>query len=230
MSIPFSTVPLRTVILVLVCCVLVSGAQAGAQRFGWAQETRLTVATPAGPVSARAVHEINATFYAESPPFATITQIEYTVQGGPLMLEIAPDAWIFGIIRNTEFFESAYAELSPRQIFLDTLSSQGEGDPRPVDPALFGALPGLVFFRFADPADPNSAELVDLGDLAALYGPGHTLVGVTTRPTLQAASTGGRLHNILPWLATYDDWITLPRPGARALQIAPFEFVAGVKR
>jgi hypothetical protein len=57
-----------------------------------------------------------------------------------------------------------------------------------------------LLVTFTDLADPKTVRRIDPGNLAASFGPGYVLKAITLEITDEKTS-GGRIENILRWLA-----------------------------
>lgn len=180
---------------------------------GFHEKLTLTVSTPKGQKSASAVATIEVTsefgiVYDALSGLTNGSTGSSKILGNAVALEVSPGRWLFALVvrengssvyplglhgfydpskgiplknRRTETLQAALFESPPgTQIDL----------PRHVWPALV---------TFTDLADPLTMQLVNPDDLAARFGPGFSLAGLSLSLD-DSPSDSKLLHNLLPWL------------------------------
>ncbi|MBL9062972.1 hypothetical protein [Tabrizicola sp.] len=185
-------------------------------RYAWRQKLTVTVATPAGEVSASSVSAVS---WRKQWIRWDGMGWYYDLTGEAVVVEVAPGRFLFALLKGagtTEYMGSvAGASIAGR-----------EG--RAIDGALFdevrdkrdraagvitvpeGQYPMLV--TFGEIADPASVKLVDPGDLAASFGPGVRLTTVVVEVTDEAV-TEGVVEGPLGWLGPYPEPALGPATG-----------------
>jgi hypothetical protein len=177
----------------------------------WHQKLTLSIDTPTGPVTASTVQAIRWTgltgFAREAVAAQQGSSGDFKITGEAAVIELAPDRYLFALLRGTGGFVGnpgenlAYALLeqrgeggyvgTPETVAL--VAALPPGEPLPLPPE---AWPMLV--TFTDITDPASVVQVDATNLAATFGPGYALTGVTVEVT-EDAVTVGAVEAVLGW-------------------------------
>ncbi len=187
------------------------------------EKLTLTVSTPNGQKSASAVTAISSTrefgvVYSALSGLTNGGTGSSKAWANAVALEIAPDRWLFTLVVQEDG-----ASIHP-------LGSHGFYDPAKGIPlknhrnetlqaALLENPPGTqidlprhvwpALVTFTDLADPLSMQLVNPDDLAASFGPGFSLAGLSLS-LADAPSDSKLLHKLLPWLCTKHDNMMTP--------------------
>lgn len=176
--------------------------------YSWHQKLTITVETPAGEVSGSSVSAVS---WRKQWIQTDGMGWDYDLTGEAVVVEVTPGQFLFALLKGaetTEYMGSvAGASIAGR-----------EG--RVIDGALFDEVrdkrdraAGVItvpevqyplLVTFGDIADPASVRLVDLGDLAASFGPGVRLKAVTLEVTDEAV-TEGTVDGVLGWIVGYQD-------------------------
>jgi hypothetical protein len=178
----------------------------------WHQKLTLTIDTPTGPVTASTVQAIRWTgltgFAREAVSAQQGSSGGFKITGEAAVIELAPGRYLFALLTGTSGFVGnpgenlAYAVIVQRGQggYVGTPETIGHvrdlnpGEPLPLPPE---AWPMLV--TFADITDPASVAQVDATNLAATFGAGFALTGVTVEVTEEAV-TEGVVRGLLGWL------------------------------
>jgi hypothetical protein len=181
----------------------------------WHQKLTLAIETPSGPVTASTVQAVRWTGLTGFARAAVSAQQGssggFKITGEAAVVELAPGRYLFALLRGTGGFVGnpgenlAYAVIvqrgqggyvgTPETIGHLRDLNPGEALPLPPD-----AWPMLV--TFADLTDPASVAQVDATNLAATFGAGYALTGVTVEVTEEPV-TEGVLRGVLGWLCDY---------------------------
>jgi hypothetical protein len=182
--------------------------------FSWHQRLTVTVDTPAGPVSGSSVTEVWRSYYHGIKLLPDQSRIGGGFRGEAVVVEVRPGRYLFALLYG-DFDGSSRGDAAnwlgttyrlrsdiPNSMTYWDLRGIARGEPRnmptPVTPE---AMPLLV--TFDDLADPLSIRLVDPADLAATFGAGVELAGVTLELT-DAPVTYTGVQELLPWLPTVE--------------------------
>ena len=196
------TVRISTALVVAVWAI---GLAACSERLPtYRYEVQVQVDTPAGRRVGSAVTEVRSRINAGVPgPEAGGPRSELTSEAVPLQL---PNGrWLFALIQadiESKSFEpfirpeklGVGAERFAREVQIIASSTLQATVPRAQYP---------VFVTFGDLKDSNSVVEVDPANLAAVFGPGYRLAGITVRTTTSTPSH--RIRSILTWLSDYPE-------------------------
>lgn len=202
---------------------------------------RLTVAvdTPAGPRNGSGVLEVRAR--NEWSPLPDMADRSWQVTGEAVAVDLPGGRALFALLKTHAHFEDMIG-LSMNTLHSDfrgtgydvvgELSRRGGGEPVPVAPSDY---PLLV--TFANLNDPTSVTLVDPANLAALFGPGTALRGITVQLTDDPETRG--IEKRLGWLPQQRgalqkiplaDRPPIGTPLPLAAQLTETDFVKGTAR
>lgn len=176
-------------LLPLVLILALSGCS---QKWSWHQRLTLVVETPSGPMSASSVTRRSLRFTDGwfVPPEARGAASSYS--GEAVVLEVAPGRYLFALLGAPNPFEVFFPGAAPVEVApqLETLRETREVPRR--------QYPMLV--TFDDVADPTTVARVDPDNLAASFGPGVTLRGMTLEITDDPV-TEGVVEGVLGWFS-----------------------------
>jgi hypothetical protein len=207
----------RTVISILLCLSALCLGGCG-KSYEWNQKLTVTVETPSGDVSGSAVTAIswNKNFFSGGWGGAAWHS---QVKGEAVVVDLGGGRMLFALLSHSG--SSDYIANLATRLVMDTTkrawSTQAFAGvrnlPKPaqVPPKLY---PLLV--TFADINDPKTVTKLDPANLAAAFGPGYALKGVTLEITDEAVTTGA-VEKVLEWLGPYPEAPVLPN-------IAPTDF------
>lgn len=178
-------------LLPLVLILALSGCS---QKWSWHQRLSLVVDTPAGPISASSVTRRSLRFTDGwfVPPEARGAASSYS--GEAVVLEVAPGRYLFALLGAPNPFEVFFPREAPVEVApqLEALR-ETRAVPRRQYPTLV---------TFGDVADPTTVARVDPDDLAASFGPGVALRGMTLEITDDPV-TKGVVEGVLGWWCDY---------------------------
>lgn len=198
---------------------------------------RLAVAvdTPEGPRTGSGVLEVRAS--NEWSPLPDMADRSWEVRGEAVAVDLPGGRTLFALLKTDAHFEDMMG-LSMNTLHPDfrgtgynvvgvagELSRRWGGEPVAVAPADY---PLLV--TFGDLDDPASVRLVEPGDLAAQFGSGTALRGITAELTDAAVTRG--IDERLGWLGKHpeprldNDFMPTPNP-TFAQQIRHGDFARG---
>lgn len=200
-------------------------AGCNSEDYTWKQAISLVVDTPSGPVNSTTVQWVEVKLY-DKALFASSTQRKYDAGGGPIVLDMGDGELLFGILKLAQLAEYLYRDLGSMRTVYETLDGTGLIEPRLIEFQYSNIKSKIIFFRFKDINDPASAELVDITDLAAIFGDGYALSSASLSIT-DAPIDADKLATILPWLATYDDAIMLDSIDKEPRFLDRFSITAG---
>ena len=167
----------------------------------WNQRYVVTLDTPEGRRSYEGTIEIDFVNRRNRPALGSGSPTSVSKRGEAVPIPMGEGRWMFALLPDVTWADlvaiaqnhawergerpgaAEAVQLLPRYL----------NDPQPV---LKQFRP--KFITFPDLADPMSIELVDADDLAATFGEGYALVGVTEYTNRQPES--GRLFEVLPWM------------------------------
>lgn len=188
-------------LLPLVLILALSGCS---QKWSWHQRLSLVVETPAGPISASSVTRRSLRFTDGwfVPPEARGAASSYS--GEAVVLEVAPGRYLFALLGAPNPFEVFFPREAPVEVApqLEALR-EVRAVPRRQYPTLV---------TFGDVADPTTVARVDPDDLAASFGPGVALRGMTLEITDDPV-TKGVVEGVLGWLGPYPEPRLMPGDG-----------------
>jgi hypothetical protein len=182
------------------------------QPFEWNQKLTVAVDTPEGPKSGSAVTNIKVSVGKQWPSGAGLVS---KTTGEAVMVEVASGRYLFALLdadATAGLAEAVWRGVLPKEQFDEPAKRyealQNLRASRAVPEQIY---PMLV--TFGDLKDPRSVQLVDAKNLAASFGPGVTLKGLTLEITDEAV-TKGEVGKVLGWLAEpnpiFIDWTKYP--------------------
>ena len=197
--------------------------------YNWNQKLTLQIDTPNGPVNASSITRMGVEYYPGGLPLAG-TERSYHLTGEAVAADLGDGRYLFALLPGNEMAEHAYWDFFgdgvSRGALLAHVRDQVGQPPRPV-PADF--VPLLV--TFDDLSDPASVKRVDPADLAATFGAGYALKGITLAIT-DAPVTEGVVEGVLGWLGevgrTQANLIGKPKSGLVSDQPDPELYMISV--
>lgn len=198
-------------VLFVVGCVTFR-ALIGGSTVSWNQRLTVIVDTPAGEMRGASVVEITdtETMGALVPPEARGVSSE--VRGEAVAVEVLPGRWLFALLSGATGSKGDADQLAYYAFRLGESREPGDDSYRayvrnlraqPLDtpaPIPSKAYPLLV--TFDDLAQPLTVREVDPANLAATFGEGVNLQGMTLEVTADKV-TKGVVDGILPWICRY---------------------------
>lgn len=194
----------------------------GGQTVSWRQRLTVIVDTPNGEVRGASVTEITNTETMGALLPMESRGVHSVVRGEAVAVEVLPGRWLFALLSGdddalgqadqliyTTFRLGANLNVSVRtyEALMADLRSKPLDTPAPVPAESY---PLLV--TFDDIAKPETVREVDPADMAATFGPGVTLKGVTLEVTDEEV-TGSDLRKLLGWLGPYPEPALGPATG-----------------
>lgn len=184
----------------------------GGNNTSWHQRLTVIIDTPNGKVSGASVVEITKTNTSGTlvPPEAR--GMHGTVRGEAVAIEVLPRRWLFALLSGDgdstgdagQLVYSAFQLGKDRKSGIPTAeSNMADLRARPLDtpvPIPTKAYPLLV--TFDNVSKPETVREVDPTNLAATFGPGVTLSGMTLEITEEAV-TAEKLEDLLTWLCDH---------------------------
>ena len=194
-------------VLALVAALILSGC---VEDEHWNQKLTLIVQTPNGEITGSVVQRIDwegvSGLYAEATKSNEGAKTKMSVTGEALALEIAPGRWLFALLKGDQGWKGepgtnfGYAVGVPKGHFARSQEAVGDILALPKDTPVTlprEAWPMLV--TFDEVAKPETVRRVDPNDVAATFGSGVELKGVTLEVTVMPV-TEGRIEGLLSWL------------------------------
>ena len=184
----------------------------GGSTVSWNQRLTVIVDTPAGKVRDHSVVEITKTETLGPLVLPEARGVSSEVRGEAVAVEVLPGRWLFALLSGAagskgdadqlayhafRLGESREPGVDSYRAYVRDLRAQPLDTPAPIPPE---AYPLLV--TFDDLAQPQTVREVDPTDLAATFGPGVTLQGMTLEITRYGISKG-KMEEILPWICDY---------------------------
>ncbi len=174
----------------------------GFKSWDWHQKLVLEVNTPHGLVSGGSTVALHVSLDPKWLP-TNGGDGHSRASGEASFVEVAPGKYLFALLRSQDETDRA----------LFSFFSKGTGLTDRSE-ALFGELerasgtasvshsmyPTLV--TFDDPSDPKSVRQVGPNNLAATFGSGVSLKGITLEITKERV-TDGKIESVLPWIPAY---------------------------
>lgn len=179
-------------LLRLLALPLLVFALAGCANYSWHQKLTLLIETPSGEITGTSVVEAGwqGPIKRLAPELDTGNS---SLTGEAMAVEVRPGRWLFVLLRGQESL--LYALLNNGGGMEETAPAiLAQRDPLPVRPDLY---PLMV--TFDDIHDPKTVRRVDPADLAATFGPGVSLKGLTIAVTDEPV-TKGKAQGVLGWL------------------------------
>ncbi len=218
--------------------VALFGLSACGEKHTWRQKTILEVETPNGIVTGGSVNEMTVDWFGGLELWINSSAVIARTRGEASFVEVAPNQYLFALLRDGEAFETAEVfreagdnkETRPITARLEKLRER-----RTVQPSLY---PMLV--TFTDSNDPKTVQLVDPENLAATFGEGIELKGISVEITDEKV-TEGAVERVLGWWNSHKGRLRPPElrlgPGLHPLNlvhpeelISHSEFVRGQQK
>lgn len=201
-------------VLVVIAALGLSGFIAvrmliGGSSVSWHQRLTVIVDTPNGEVRGAAVVEITKTETMGPLVPMEARGVHGDVRGEAVAVEVLPGRWLFALLSDDVHYKGEAGQLvysafrlgMNRDVTERTYeNSMADLWAQPLDtpaPVPADAFPLLV--TFDDISRPETVAQVDPANLAAIFGPGVSLTGMTLEVT-EAAVTEGRVEEVLRWL------------------------------
>ena len=207
----------------------------GGSSVSWHQRLTVIVDTPNGEVRGASVVEITNTETMGPLVPMEARGVHGDVRGEAVAVEVLPGRWLFALLSDDVHYKgdagqlvySAFRLGMDREVTERTyknnmadLLAQPLDRPAPVPP---DAYPLLV--TFDDITLPETVAQVDPDNLAASFGPGVVLKGMTLEVT-EAAVTEGRVDGVLGWFYSPEYWTN---PGWANLPVFVKDVIMGLK-
>lgn len=195
----------RTISIVVALALaawLFGGRLLGFKSWDWHQKLVLEVNTPHGLVSGGSTVALHVSIDPKWLP-SNGGGGHNRVVGEASFVQVAPGKYLVALLRSQDETDRALYSFFQEGVGLTDQSENlfnklelGHGSAA-VPHSLY---PTLV--TFDDPSDPKSVKKVDPYNLAATFGPGVSLQGITLEITKEPV-TDGKIATVLPWLAEY---------------------------
>ena len=184
----------------------------GGSTTSWNQRLTVIVDTPAGEVRGSSVVKISNTETMGPLVLMEARGVRSKTRGEAVALEVLPGRWLFALLSGDDDGKGNAGQLayhavrhgethnpSDRNYEADMrdLRAQLRDTPAPIPPE---AYPVLV--TFDDITKPETVREVDPSNLAATFGEGVRLRGMTLEVTADRVSKGA-VEDILPWICRY---------------------------
>lgn len=184
----------------------------GGSTTSWNQRLTVIVDTPTGEVRGSSVVKISNTETMGPLVLPEARGVSSEVRGEAVALEVLPGRWLFALLSGGDVSKGDAGQLvyytfrlGEGRSYLERdywsnmqdLRAQPRDTPAPIPPE---AYPLLV--TFDDITKPETVRKVDPSNLAATFGPGVALRGMTLEVTADRVSKGV-VDGILPWICRY---------------------------
>lgn len=184
----------------------------GGSTTSWNQRLTVIVDTPAGEVRGSSVVKIVVTETMGVLVPMEARGARSDIRGEAVALEVLPGRWLFALLSGDDDGKGNAGQLvyhavrlgetrnsSDRnyEAIMRDLRAQLRDTPAPIPPE---AYPLLV--TFDDITRPDTVREVDPSNLAATFGEGVSLRGMTLEVTADRVSKGA-MESILPWICRY---------------------------
>lgn len=166
----------------------------------WHQRLVLEVDTPHGFVSGGSVIAVRAGRGPKWLPGEGRGGMGTSARGEASFVEVAPGKYLFAVLHGNREAELALVLFFPEPAPDTFERARRLEDMRGIREVPRERFPRLV--TFDDINDPATAREVDPADLAATFGSGVALRGITLELTGEAV-TRGRIDRLMPWLSKY---------------------------
>ncbi|MGE0502820.1 MAG: hypothetical protein AB7I79_16875 [Rhizobiaceae bacterium] len=161
--------------------------------YEWHQKLTVTVETPLGQRSGSGIAKIVALF-GRLP--ASSSEVEYRITGEATVVEMSPGQYLFALLDegSKELAAATWRGELPtgRHHWLPRIPDLK--GPKDVPQARY---PMLV--TFTDLGNPKTVRRLNPADLAATFGPGYALKGITLEITDEPVTVGA-VESVLGWL------------------------------
>lgn len=181
------------------------------ENWSWHQRLSLVVDTPSGPQTAANVVACEARRLGGALVLPDARGFSVGCTGEAVVLEVAPGRYLFALLGAPNPFEVFFPREAPVEVApqLEALR-EVRAVPRRQYPTLV---------TFGDVADPTTVARVDPDDLAASFGPGVALRGMTLEITDDPV-TGGVVEGVLGWLSWPRERLLAAGGGRNPVQIS----------
>jgi hypothetical protein len=161
----------------------------------WRQKTTIEVETPTGLIVGSSVTEGKVSWFRGFNQMMSASALSARERGEAAFVEVAPGKYLFalslGLALDRAYKVFRVSEKEDFETFTARVADIRE--TRPVPPSLYPQ-----FVTFTDISDPASVKLVDPSNLAAAFGPGFALKGMTLEITDEKV-TEGAVERVLTW-------------------------------
>lgn len=168
--------------------------------YGWHQKLSVQIQTPAGPVSASSVQAMEALFFPDGLALSG-NEVDYDLTGEAVVADLGQGRYLFVLMGPDYLARRSFGDLRVKSDdlgdFFRKIERQAGKVLRDVPHKYW---PQMV--TFDDIADPATVREVDPDDLAASFGGGYALQGLSVAITDEPV-TEGRVEEVLGWLARY---------------------------
>ncbi|GGO34759.1 hypothetical protein GCM10010991_26040 [Gemmobacter aquaticus] len=194
----------------------------GGSTTSWNQRLTVIVDTPAGEVRGSSVVKISKTETMGPLVLMEARGVSSKTRGEAVALEVLPGRWLFALLSGDDdgkgnagqlvyhaFRLGEGRELGTRSYRsnMHDLRAQPRDTPAPIPPE---AYPVLV--TFDDITKPETVRKVDPSNLAATFGEGVRLRGMTLEVTRDGV-TEGKLEGLLKWIRRHPEPHLMPGDG-----------------
>lgn len=167
----------------------------GGQTVSWHQRLTVTIQTPAGEVSGSSVTAVKLTSFMGSLVVPDAQGVQSVITGEAVVVEVTPGRYLFALLDGGDGWKTdaghwVYAafpldEVKTYEAKMSRLKAQKRNTPVPLPPE---GWPLMV--TFTDINRPETVERVNPEDLAASFGPGVSLKGLTLEVTRDRVTRG----------------------------------------
>ncbi len=183
----------------------------GGQTVSWHQRLTVIVDTPVGEVRGASVVEITNTDTSGPLVLMEARGVHSEIRGEAVAVEVLPGRWLFALLSGGDNYKGDAGQLvysafnlGAGRVGIEQSYEANMADLRaqPMDtPVLMPPEAYPLLVTFDDITKPETVRELNPTDLAATFGPGVTLQGVTLELTKEAV-TEGRVERVLRWLRT----------------------------
>lgn len=194
-----------------------------AHNFSYRTKLTLTISTPEGPAIASGVQQIDAS--KSFINFADTGGNYWTRKGEALVLDLGQGRYVFAPPKNWPNLAdemSAQGIISSNSELAHQTAIQAQVEPISVP---IERMRWMV--TFADASDPGSIIGLDSEDLAATFGRGYALTGVTIQAT-DDPLTIGQVERVLGWLRGHKDWLSYTTPDGKIRDLGVSELLFSI--
>jgi len=206
----------------------------GGQTVSWHQRLTVIVETPAGERRGSSVTEVTNTEWHGPlvPPEAG--GIVPVYRGEAVVVEVLPGRYMFALLKGTKpdgdapfWVYAAYDLEGPSDLAEKTyVKKMAKVKRQPLDtPVPLPPIAYPILVTFDDITRPETVRAVDPANLAAEFGSGVNLTGITLEVT-DAPVTEGPVEAVLGWFYSPEYWTN---PGWANLPVFVKDVISGIK-